>query len=131
MSTEWDFFISHASEDKATVARPLALSLDLAGNRTWFDEFELHVGSPLRAKLDEGLAKSRFGVVILSSSAALLGSAEPKCPDHRLPFGLATRAGACLDFADCVAVAGSFSSRSSCAMLGRLVSSWAGRAWTS
>ena len=63
---EWDVFISHASEDKATVARPLAASLRRAGARVWLDEHELTVGDSLSEKIDEGLARSQFGVVVLS-----------------------------------------------------------------
>ncbi len=62
----WDVFISHASEDKASVARPLAQQLEASGLRVWFDETQLKVGDSLRAKIDEGLAQSRFGVVVLS-----------------------------------------------------------------
>lgn len=63
-----DFFISFAGEDRASVAQPLALALQARGFSVWFDEFELAVGDSLSAKIDEGLAKSRFGVVILSKS---------------------------------------------------------------
>jgi hypothetical protein len=62
----WDAFISHASEDKAEVARPLAAALEAAGLRVWLDENELRLGDSLRAKIDHGLAQSRFGVVVLS-----------------------------------------------------------------
>jgi hypothetical protein len=62
----WDVFISHASEDKDAVARPLARQLEAAGLRVWFDETQLRVGDSLRAKIDEGLSKSSFGVVIIS-----------------------------------------------------------------
>jgi hypothetical protein len=62
----WDVFISHASEDKDMVARPLARQLEAFGLRVWFDETQLRVGDSLRAKIDEGLAQSRFGVVIVS-----------------------------------------------------------------
>lgn len=62
----WDAFISHASEDKDTVALPLATALKNAGVRVWLDRFELRVGDSLREKIDEGLAESRFGIVILS-----------------------------------------------------------------
>lgn len=62
----WDVFISHASEDKDAVARPLARHLEAAGLRVWFDETQLKVGDGLRAKIDEGLSKSSFGVVIIS-----------------------------------------------------------------
>jgi hypothetical protein len=62
----WDVFISHASEDKTAVARPLAERLREMGLRVWLDEAQLRVGDSLRAKIDEGLAQSRYGVVILS-----------------------------------------------------------------
>ena len=41
----WDVFISHASEDKATVARPLALLLQKRGVAVWLDEGELYLGA--------------------------------------------------------------------------------------
>ena len=66
MGTEWDFFVSHASEDKEMVARPLAEEIRRAGFRVWLDSFELRVGDSLRAKIDEGLARSHYGIVILS-----------------------------------------------------------------
>ena len=62
----FDVFISHASEDKDDIVRPLATALDNAGLSVWFDEFELRIGDSLRRKIDAGLARSRFGVVILS-----------------------------------------------------------------
>lgn len=62
----WDLFISHASEDKDEIARPLADKLVEAGLKVWFDEYELTVGDSLRRSIDRGLAQSRFGVVILS-----------------------------------------------------------------
>jgi Tol biopolymer transport system component len=63
-----DVFISHASEDKGAVARPLAEHLRDLGVSVWFDEFELKIGDPLREKIDDGLRHSRVGVVILSQS---------------------------------------------------------------
>jgi hypothetical protein len=61
----WDVFISHASEDKAFVT-PLAQGLTQSGLSVWYDTTVLTVGDRLRKKIDEGLAKSRFGVVVLS-----------------------------------------------------------------
>ena len=61
-----DVFISHASEDKDDIVRPLATALDNAGLSVWYDEFELRIGDSLRRKIDTGLARSRFGVVIFS-----------------------------------------------------------------
>jgi hypothetical protein len=63
---KWDVFISHASEDKQAVALPLADSLTRSGLKVWLDRFELRIGDSLREKIDEGLAESAFGVVILS-----------------------------------------------------------------
>ena len=64
---EWGAFISHASEDKEAIATPLAnILLHDYGLRIWIDDRELKVGDRLREKIDEGLAKSRFGIVILS-----------------------------------------------------------------
>jgi hypothetical protein len=64
----WDVFISHASEDKATVARPLRNALAALGVTVWLDEAELRIGHSLRRKIDDGIRSSRYGVVILSES---------------------------------------------------------------
>src|SRR5215469_13976001 len=62
----WDLFISHASEDKDEVARPLADKLRRSGVKVWYDEFSLELGDSLRRNIDRGLGDSRFGIVILS-----------------------------------------------------------------
>jgi len=64
----WDVFVSHASEDKDSFARPLATALQDRGLHVWFDEFTLRVGDSLRRSIDRGLAKTRFGVVVVSPS---------------------------------------------------------------
>lgn len=64
----WDVFISHASEDKAAVAEPLASALRERGLKVWLDKTELRIGDSLRRKIDHGLAHSTFGVVVLSKS---------------------------------------------------------------
>jgi DDE superfamily endonuclease/TIR domain len=63
---EWDVFISHASEDKESFVRPLANRLQEQGLRVWFDELTLTVGDSLRRSIDRGLAKSRYGIVVIS-----------------------------------------------------------------
>jgi len=63
---QYDVFISHASEDKDEVVRPLAVALQKEGLQVWYDEFELKIGDSLRRKIDKGLANSRFGIVVLS-----------------------------------------------------------------
>ena len=65
-ATQWDVFVSHASEDKDSIARPLALALQEQGFSVWFDEMTLKVGDSLRRSIDQGLAKSRFGIVVIS-----------------------------------------------------------------
>jgi hypothetical protein len=62
----WDFFISHASEDKADIARPLAERLQAKGYKVWYDEYTLILGDNLRRSIEHGLAQSQFGIVILS-----------------------------------------------------------------
>lgn len=63
-----DVFISHASEDKLEVVKPLALALQSHGLSVWYDDFELKIGDSLRRKIDRGLANSRFGIVVLSKN---------------------------------------------------------------
>ena len=65
---EYDVFISHASEDKDGVVRPLAIALKEKGISVWYDEFELKIGDSLRRKIDQGLSKSKFGIVVISRS---------------------------------------------------------------
>ncbi len=62
----WDVFVSHASEDKESFVRPLVATLSAAGLKVWYDEHELRVGDSLRRSIDRGLARSRFGLVIVS-----------------------------------------------------------------
>lgn len=63
---EYDFFISHASEDKDDFVRELAEALSAKGAKVWYDELTLKVGDSLRRNIEHGLANSRFGVVVLS-----------------------------------------------------------------
>ena len=65
---DYDVFISHASEDKDEIVRPLAIALRNEGLTVWYDEFELKIGDSLRQKIDKGLARSKFGIVVLSRS---------------------------------------------------------------
>ncbi|MBA3562437.1 MAG: TIR domain-containing protein [Gammaproteobacteria bacterium] len=65
---EHDAFISHASEDKEKFVRPLAEALRAEEFDVWYDEFSLTVGDSLRRSIDQGLASSRYGIVVLSSA---------------------------------------------------------------
>ena len=64
----YDVFISHASEDKDDLVRPLAEALRERGLDVWYDEFELKLGASLRRSLDRGIANSRFGIVVFSKA---------------------------------------------------------------
>lgn len=63
---DYDLFISHASEDKEGFVRELVEMLVERGLSVWFDEAELQVGDSLVHLIDDGLRRSRFGVVVLS-----------------------------------------------------------------
>jgi hypothetical protein len=64
----FDVFICHASEDKDEFVRPLAERLKENHIEVWYDEFSLKVGDSLRRSIDIGLAKSRYGIVVLSKN---------------------------------------------------------------
>lgn len=63
---EYDVFLSHASEDKDEVARPLKDSLEARGLRVWFDEINITVGKSIRREIERGITSARFGLVIVS-----------------------------------------------------------------
>ncbi len=62
----YDVFISHATEDKDTIVRELAIALQNEGLKVWYDEFTLHIGDSLRRSIDKGIANSRVGIVVIS-----------------------------------------------------------------
>lgn len=65
---EYDVFICHASEDKDDFVRPLAEKLRQHHIDVWYDEFSLSIGDSLTQKIDEGLSRSRYGIVVLSQN---------------------------------------------------------------
>ena len=64
----FDVFVSHASEDKAGFVEPLVEALASRGIRVWYDSREITLGDDFRKKIDEGLAQSRYAVVVVSPS---------------------------------------------------------------
>lgn len=62
----YDVFISHASEDKDSIVRELAIALQDEGLKVWYDEFSLRIGDSLRRSIDRGVANSRIGLVVIS-----------------------------------------------------------------
>lgn len=63
---QYDFFISHASEDKEDFVKDLAEGLTEAGCKVWYDDFVLKIGDSLRENIDRGLANSKYGIVVIS-----------------------------------------------------------------
>ena len=61
-------FISHASEDKDEIARPLAQHLIDKGFQVWYDEYSLKVGDSLSDEIEKGLIDCDYGIVILSKN---------------------------------------------------------------
>lgn len=65
MIHEFDIFLSHASEDKDNFVKLLYTELDKQ-YRVWYDEGEIHWGDKLNEQIQDGLNKSKYGIVILS-----------------------------------------------------------------
>ncbi len=65
-NSAYDLFVSHASEDKDAIVRPLVHLLTALGLRVWFDETELEIGDSLSRAIDHGLSHCRFGLVVIS-----------------------------------------------------------------
>jgi TIR domain len=63
-----DVFICHASEDRASVVKPLLKALDEADISYWYAEAEIMWGDSIVDKVNEGLRISRYVIVILSES---------------------------------------------------------------
>ena len=68
MDKKNDIFISHASEDKGVIVRPLAIILERLSIRVWYDEFSLQLGDSLIASIDKGLHESKYGLVVVSNA---------------------------------------------------------------
>ncbi len=63
---DYDAFISHAVEDKIPIANELCARLEQAGLRIWYSGKELGVGDSIEKTIENGLHRSRYGIVILS-----------------------------------------------------------------
>ncbi|MEQ8238736.1 MAG: toll/interleukin-1 receptor domain-containing protein [Cyclobacteriaceae bacterium] len=62
----YDVFISHASEDKIDYVEPLNKVLEDEGIKIWYDKNEILWGDSLVRKINQGLSKSQFAIVVLS-----------------------------------------------------------------
>ena len=63
---QYDVFVSHAWEDKEDFVEEFIQELRDLEIRVWYDKSRIKWGDSMRAKIDEGLRKSRFGVAVLS-----------------------------------------------------------------
>lgn len=76
MHKEYDVFISHASEDKDSVARPISEACKALGLVPFFDEAEIKWGDSLPEVINHALGKSSFFLAVLSSNS--IDKAWPK-----------------------------------------------------
>jgi hypothetical protein len=104
MEALFDAFISHASDDKEEIVRPLVAALTDCNLQVWYDEYqpELKDGDPHPIIL-QGLTISAAGIVILSHSflaktwprfeleTLLADQAESKKPVFLVSHGLSER----------------------------------------
>lgn len=65
--TEYDVFISYASED-ADFVDSLEKELHDFGIKVWRDKLSISWGDSIRKSIDRGLLKSKFAIVVLSKS---------------------------------------------------------------
>ena len=63
-----DIFLCHAWEDRKTTAKNLTDLLVGNGTSVWFSENEVLLGTNLLREIDKGLANSRVGIVLVTSS---------------------------------------------------------------
>jgi RNA-directed DNA polymerase len=66
VSMNYDVFLCHSSKDKETVVNHLEAALASAGVRVWLDAKQIAWGDNIVEKINEGLAKSKFVILVLS-----------------------------------------------------------------
>lgn len=68
MAQNQDLFISHTDADKREYVLPLTMALLRHGITFWIDSEEIDWGDSITTKVNEGLAKSRYVLLCLSSN---------------------------------------------------------------
>ena len=63
---EYDVFVSHAWEDKTDFVDEFVIELKNQGLKVWYDKDRMKIGDSMRERIDNGLSKSRYGIVVLS-----------------------------------------------------------------
>ncbi len=64
----YDVFLTYTVEDKDTIAKALTLTLEKQGLTIWHNEFDKRLGSNLRNKINFGISRSRFGIIIFTKT---------------------------------------------------------------
>lgn len=80
----YDVFISHASEDKANIVRPIYTACKSLGISTFLDEKEIGWGDSLTEVLNHALGKSKLFLAVLSDD-----SIDKKWPRREINTALA------------------------------------------
>ena len=62
----YDVFVSHAWEDKEAFVDEFVLEMQRLGMKVWYGKEKIGWGDSMRAKIDEGLKKSKFGIAVIS-----------------------------------------------------------------
>lgn len=63
---KYDVFISHAWEDKEGFVDEFVAELEKLGIKVWYDKQRIKWGDSMRARIDDGLKKSKFGIAVIS-----------------------------------------------------------------
>lgn len=63
---EYDVFVSHAWEDKEGFVDEFVTELEKLNIKVWYDKQRIKWGDSMRARIDEGLKKSKFGIAVIS-----------------------------------------------------------------
>lgn len=63
---EYDVFVSHAWEDKEGFVDEFVAELEKLDIKVWYDKQRIKWGDFMRARIDDGLKKSKFGIAVIS-----------------------------------------------------------------
>lgn len=66
LNEEYDVFVSHAWEDKEGFVDEFVAELEKLGIKVWYDKQRIKWGDSMRARIDDGLKKSKFGIAVIS-----------------------------------------------------------------
>ncbi len=79
-----DLFLCHAWDDRNGAAKELHDLLEARGVKVWFSEKDIILGAPFLREIDKGLAKSRIGIVLVTSALLRRLQGEGSISDKEL-----------------------------------------------